>query len=65
MKNIAKEIYQINAVQSIEFERETIFDKPHLRVTASKASAKKGDIELIFKILNNQNYYHWTFNFIS
>ena len=64
LNEFQKQISQIASIQSIETNNKTIRPKPHLKIVVSKMKLKHGDIDLIFKLLNGQNYYEWTFDMV-
>lgn len=65
MKEFLKQLSQIASIQSIETNNKTMRPKPHVKVVVSKAELKNGDIDLIYKLLYEQNYYEWTFEMVA
>lgn len=64
MKEFIKQISQIGSIQSIETNNKNMRPQPHIKIVVSKDELKDGDIDLIYKLLEEQNYYEWTFEMV-
>jgi len=65
MKEINELIKSTSSIIGLETGMATMSDLPHIKLTVSKALIKEGDIYKIYKVLENQNKYGWTFEMVA
>ena len=65
MKEFIKQISQIGSIQRIETNNKNMRPKPHIKTVVSKYKLKEGDLHLIYKLLEEQEYYEWTLEMVA